>query len=63
MNRSFLGKYMFPDMQRGMTTGIANAAAANAKLMKANRLDATLTSFRGAPTPEGMMELDRVLRP
>lgn len=62
LNKSFLGKYMFPGMQRGMTTGIANAASANAKLMKANRLDATLTSFRGAPTPEGMMELDRVLR-
>lgn len=62
MNKSFLGKYLFPQMQTGMTTSVAKYAAANAKLMKANRLDGALTSFRGAPTPEGMMELDRVLR-
>ena len=62
LNKSFLGKYMFPGVQKGMATGIANAAAANAKLMKANRLDGALTAFRGSPTPEGMMELDHVLR-
>ena len=62
MNKSFLAKYLYPGMQNGMTSSVAKYAAANAKLMKANRLDATLTSFRGSPTPEGMMELDRVLR-
>jgi hypothetical protein len=62
MNKSFLAKYLFPKMQRGMSSSVARAAQANAKLMKANRLDGALTSFRGAPTPEGMMELDRVLR-
>ena len=41
---------------------MARHAAANAKLMRQNRLDGALTSFRGSPTPEGMMELDRVLR-
>ena len=62
MNKSFLGKYLFPRMQQGMASSVAKAAQANARLMKANRLDATLTAFRGSPTPEGMMELDRVLR-
>ena len=30
--------------------------------MKTNRLDAAVTAFRGSPSPEGMLELDRVLR-
>ena len=41
---------------------MASAANANAKLLKANRLDGALTTFRGAPTPESLMELDRTLR-
>ena len=62
MNKSFLGKYLFPGMQRGMSSAISSAAASNAKIMRANRLDAAVTAFRGSPSPEGMLELDRVLR-
>ena len=45
-----------------MSSAIASSAALNAKLMRANRLDAAVTTFRGSPTPESMAELDRVLR-
>ena len=45
-----------------MASATAAAAADNARLIKANRLDAATTSFRGNPTSEGMMELDRTLR-
>ena len=62
MNKSFLGKYMFPGMQRGMRSSVAAAAADHARLMKANRLDSAVTTFRDNPTPEGMYELDRTLR-
>ena len=62
MNKSFLGKYLFPGMQRGMSSAISSAAASHAKVLRANRLDAAVTAFRGSPTPESMAELDRVLR-
>lgn len=62
MNKSFLGKYLFPGMQSGMSAAIASAAEANAKLLRENRRDAALTAFRNSPSPEGMMELDRLLR-
>ena len=62
MNKSFLGKYLFPGMQSGMSSAISSAAAAHGKVMRANRLDAAVTAFRGSPTPESMAELDRVLR-
>ncbi len=62
MNKSFLAKYLYPKMHQGMASSVARAAQANAKLMRTNRLDGALTAFRGSPTPEGMMELDRVLR-
>ena len=62
MNKSFLAKYLYPGMQRGMSSSVAKYAAANAKLMKENRLDANLTAFRGSPTPDALYELDRNLR-
>ena len=52
MNKSFLAKYLYPGMQQGMSSSVAKYAAANAKLMKENRLDANLTAFRGSPTPD-----------
>ena len=42
LNRSFLGKYLFPGMQRGMSSTVASYAAENAKRIRANRLDAVL---------------------
>ena len=62
MNKSFLGKYLYPGMQMGMQGAVAGAAQAHAKLMKANRLDAAQAAFRGAPSPAAMMELDNTLR-
>ena len=62
MNKSFLSKYLYPGMQIGMQQALAETGAAHAKLMRANRLDAALTAFRGDPTPTSMMELDNILR-
>ena len=62
MNRSFLGKHLYSGMQIGMQQALAETGAENARVMRANRLDAALTSFRGNPTPAAMMELDNTLR-
>ena len=62
MNKSFLGKYLYPGMQIGMQQALAETGAEHAALMKANRLDAALTAFRGNPTPAALMELDNTLR-
>jgi len=45
LNKSFMGKYLFPGMQRGMSSAVASAAAANAKRIQANRLDAASQEF------------------
>ena len=45
LNKSFLGKYMFPGLKRGMTSTVNSYAAANAERIKANRLDAAEQSF------------------
>lgn len=62
LNNSFLGKYMFPEMQKGMTSAISSTTATAQARIKQNRLDTAVTTFRSNSTPEGMMELDRTLR-
>ena len=62
LNNSFLGKYMFPEMQKGMTSAISSTTATAQARIKQNRLDTAVTTFRSNYTPEGMMELDRTLR-
>ena len=62
MNKSFLGKYLYPGMQQGMQSAINSVAQDSAKLLRANRLDAAQTAFRGSPTPDSMKELSDTLR-
>ena len=56
MNKSFLGKYLFPTMQQGMSSTIAGYAAENAKKLKANRLDEAGVLFRGDPSSAGAQQ-------
>ena len=45
LNRSFMGKYLFPGMQKGMASTVAGYAAENAKRIKANRIDSAKQQF------------------
>ena len=45
LNKSFLAKYMFPGMRKGMAATTAKYAAKSAELVKANRLDAAKQAF------------------
>ena len=56
MNKSFLGKYLFPSMQQGMSSTIAGYAAENAKKLKANRLDEAGVLFRNDPSAAGAQQ-------
>ena len=56
MNRSFLAKYMYPSMQRGMSSTVNKYAAANAERIRANRIDEAKTSFLDSPDKFSAMQ-------
>ena len=62
LNKSFLGKYLFPGMRQGMVSASRSSAAANAKRIKANRIDAAQTQFlSAADVGESMQNFRREL--
>ena len=61
LNKSFLGKYLFPSMQQGMASTIAGYAAENAKKLKANRLDEAGVLFRDDPSAAGAQQYRETL--
>ena len=57
MNKSFLGKYLFPGMQQGQTATVAALSAERQNLLAANRLDeAKQNLFASTNKGEGMLE-------
>jgi hypothetical protein len=48
MNKSFLGKYLFPGMQKGQTAVLASITAERNKTIKANQLDEAKTNLLSA---------------
>ena len=55
-NKSFLGKYLFPSMQKGQTATMAALSAERQKLIKANQLDEAGVLFRSNVTAEGAQQ-------
>ena len=60
-NKSFLGKYLFPGMQKGQTSTMAALSAERQKLIKANQLDEAGVLFRNNVTPEGAQQYRNTL--
>ena len=61
MNKSFLGKYMFPSMQKGQASTLAALSAERQKLIKANQLDEAGVLFRSNVTAEGAQQYRNTL--
>ena len=61
MNKSFLGKYMFPSMQKGQASTLASLSAERQKLIKANQEDEAGVIFRNNPTAEGAQQYRETL--
>jgi archaellum component FlaC len=63
MNKSFLGKYLFPGMQKGQASTLAALSAERQKLLKANRLDeAKQNLFAATNKGEAMLQYRDVRR-
>ena len=60
-NKSFLGKYLFPGMQKGQTSTMAALSAERQKLIKANQLDEAGVLFRSNVTAEGAQQFRNTL--
>ena len=56
MNKSFLGKYLFPGMQKGQASTMAALSAERQKIIKANQLDEAGVLFRNNVTAEGAQQ-------
>jgi hypothetical protein len=56
MNKSFLGKHMFPSMQKGQASALASLSAERQKLIKANQEDEAGVLFRSDPTSAGAQQ-------
>lgn len=61
MNKSFLGKYLFPGMQKGQASTMAALSAERQKLIKANQLDEAGVAFRSNVTSEGAQQYRNTL--
>ena len=61
MNKSFLGKYMFPSMQKGQASTLAALSAERQKLIKANQEDEAGVIFRNNPTAAGAQQYRETL--
>ena len=61
MNKSFLGKYLFPGMQKGQASTMAALSAERNKLIKANQLDEAGVLFRNNVTAEGAQQFRNTL--
>ena len=61
MNKSFLGKYLFPSMQQGQSATMAALSAERQKLIKANQLDEAGVLFRNNVTAEGAQQFRNTL--
>lgn len=60
-NKSFLGKYLFPGMQKGQASTMAALSAERQKLIKANQLDEAGVTFRSNVTAEGAQQYRNTL--
>jgi hypothetical protein len=60
-NKSFLGKYLFPGMQKGQASTMAALSAERQKLIKANQLDEAGVLFRSNVTAEGAQQFRNTL--
>ena len=60
-NKSFLGKYLFPGMQKGQASTMAALSAERQKLIKANQLDEAGVLFRNNVTAEGAQQYRNTL--
>ena len=60
-NKSFLGKYLFPGMQKGQASTMAALSAERQKLIKANQLDEAGVLFRSNVTAEGAQQYRNTL--
>ena len=60
-NKSFLGKYLFPGMQKGQSSTMAALSAERQKLIKANQLDEAGVLFRNNVTAEGAQQYRNTL--
>ena len=60
-NKSFLGKYLFPGMQKGQASTMAALSAERQKLIKANQLDEAGVLFRNNVTAEGAQQFRNTL--
>ena len=60
-NKSFLGKYLFPGMQKGQASTMAALSAERNKLIKANQLDEAGVLFRSNVTAEGAQQFRNTL--
>jgi hypothetical protein len=61
MNKSFLGKYLFPGMRQSQAATMAALSAERQKLIRANRLDEAGVLFRNNVTAEGAQQFRNTL--